>query len=294
MNNMHYLIPLIFGTLIFVGCSNGSNPNEFENTEFDSVQTETVRKAKNVFYYMYLPSEMYKVFEKANAIYSPSVLNAVENVNRYSTSSKAALNLGVYGVDLNYNKIFGQNQKTLLYFTVIHKLSQQLGIPDNQFSFAIGKMEKQLSNKDSLTEYASDLFYSTNKYLGDNDRHTTAALIVVGGWIEALYIASTISDDNASNIEIVDRIALQKYSLRSLIALLNEYNNDEIVSSYLLLLKNLRKAYDKLDINYDATEMNIDSINNYLRSNNIKLNLSEKEIKEVKLIIGQIRESIVN
>jgi hypothetical protein len=292
----HKTIPiLILFSLLFASCGNlGSDTQLNSNSDTTLTDNETIRKAKSIFYYMYLPSEMYKVFEKANAIYSPTVLNPVENVNRYALSAKAAMNLGAYGVDLSYNKIFGQNQKTILYFTVIHKLSQQLGIPDNQFAYAIKRMEKHLSNKDSLTEYAADLFYATNKYLRENERHTTAALIIMGGWIEALFIASSISDENASNIEIVDRIALQKFSLRNLISLLNTYNDDEVVAAYLPLFKDLRKAYEKLDINYDASDMNIDSINNYIRSNNIKLNLTENDIKEIKMLISQIRQEVVN
>ncbi len=279
----------------FAGCRGESSDNKgVYEVDSTKAEDETVKKAKSIFYHMYLPSEMYKVFEKAGAIYSPDILNPVESVNQYETSYKAALNLGIYGVDLSYNKMFGQNQKTLLYFTVIHKLSQQLGIPDNQFSFALKKMERNISNRDSLTKYATDVYVTTNHFLNENERQATAALIITGGWIEALYVAARIADDNPTNEEIVERIAFQKYSLRSLVSLLNNYQKDSNVARYLLMLKTLKRSFDKFEIYYEPGDLEIDTINKMIRANKIDLNLQEKDINEIKAMIIAIRKDIVN
>jgi hypothetical protein len=281
--------------LMFQGCRYESADNK-ALYDADSIKTEdeTVKKAKSIFYHMYLPNEMYKVFEKAGAVYTPEILNPVENVNRYESSFKGALNLGVFGVDLSYNKMFGQNQKTLLYFTVIHKLSQQLGIPDNQFSMALKKMERNITNKDSLTKYATDIYVSTNHFLNENDRQSTAALIITGGWIEAVYIAAKIANDNPDNEEIIQRIAFQKYSLRSLISLLNNFQKDPNVARYLLELKTLKRAFDKFEIYYEPGDLEIDTINKMIRANKIDMNLQKKDVREIKSMIFAIRNDVVN
>ena len=286
---------ILFIATVFlaISCRNESNPNVTLTEEDTTVNTEeVVAKARSVFYRMYLPNEMYKVFEKAGAIYSPEILNPVENVNLYESSTKAALNLGVYGVDLSYNKIFGQNQKTLLYFTVIHKLSQQLGIPDNIFSKALKKMEQNLSNRDSLTEYATDVFSSTHKFLNENDRKSTAALVIAGGWIEALYIASKISDDDVENEEIIERIAFQKYSLRSLMSMLANYQTEPSVNRYYLLFKALNNAYNEFEIYYFPDDVSIDTINKLINSQKVNIDLPAEKIEKIKKIIAQIRQEI--
>ncbi|MGC8802643.1 MAG: hypothetical protein ACP5PS_02555, partial [Bacteroidales bacterium] len=139
----------------FFACSRSSTDKKTIETD-DSLMSvdETIQEIRQIFYRVYLPSEMYKIFDKVGAFYTPDILNPAENVNLYETSYKAALNLGVYGVDMGYNKIFGQNQKSLLYFTVIHKLSQQLGIPDIMFAHAVQSMEKNITNRDSIIKYA--------------------------------------------------------------------------------------------------------------------------------------------
>ena len=58
----------------FSACRNEATDNKglFE-TDSSRAEDETVKKAKSIFYNMYLPSEMYKVFEKAGAIYNPEI-----------------------------------------------------------------------------------------------------------------------------------------------------------------------------------------------------------------------------
>lgn len=285
---------LAFVSILFLSnCTSDSGEGRF-STDVDSVkgEEEAVKKAKSIFYNMYLPSEMYKVFEKAGAIYTPEILNPVENVNLYETSIKAALNLGVYGVDLSYNKMFGQNQKTILYFTVIHKLSQQLGIPDNQFAVALKRMERHITDRDSLTKYATDIYSSTNRYLHENDRQSLATLIITGGWVEAMYVASKISDDNAQNDEIVERIAFQKYSLKTLISMLNTFQNEAGVNRYLLLLKALQRKYEKFDIYYQHGDLDIDTINKLISANKIQIDIKKQDVEEIKKLISEIRKEI--
>jgi hypothetical protein len=281
--------------MLIAGCRNEVSENKTQSdVDTSKIEDETVKKAKNIFYHMNLPCEMYKVFEKAGAAYNPDILNPVENVNLYETSAKAALNLGIYGVDLSYNKMFGQNQRTLLYFTVIHKLSQQLGIPDNQFAVGLRKMEKNISNRDSLTKYATDLYVSTNHFLNENDRQASAAMIITGGWIEALYIASRIADDNTSNQEIIERIAFQKYSLRTLISLLSNYQSDPVVARYLIMIKTLNRSFDKFEIYYEQGDLSIDTVNKLISAHKIDFSVQTKDIKEIKAIITEIRKDIVN
>jgi hypothetical protein len=286
------IVPIL---LIATSCHNESSDNKaIYDTDSTKTTVERVRKAKSIFYQMYLPSEMYKIFEKAGAVYNPDILNPVENVNLYETSAKAALNMGIYGVDLSYNKMFGQNQKTLLYFSVIHKLSQQLGIPDNQFAIAIKRMEKNISNRDSLSKYAMDIYVSANHFLNENDRQAISAMIIVGGWIEALYIATKVADDNVSNQEIVERIAFQKYSLRTLISLLSNYQSDPNITKYILMLKALDKTFSKFEIYYEKGDVSIDTLNKLINAHKIDFTVDQTDLKGIKSIVAQIRKDMVN
>lgn len=292
-----YILYCSIGVIFFVliTCNNEISETKSAN-ELDTLKMEIdmIKKAKSIFYRMYFPSEMYKVFERAGTVYTPEILNPVENVNLYETSSKAALNLGVYGVDFSYNKMFGQNQKTLLYFTVIHKLSQQLGIPDKEFTTALKRIEKNLSNRDTLTKYATNIYIATTHFLNENDRQAIAAMVIAGGWIEALYITAKISDENTANKEIIERIVFQKYSLHTLISLLNNYQSDINVAKYLLMLKMLQRSFDKFEIYYEPGDVEIDTISKTINANKVDFTIQDKDIKEIKKLIFKIRNGVVN
>ncbi len=287
-------IALFWFTLILFSC-NQTRPTKDIAVELATEdQKENIEKAKNIFYNMYLPSEMYKVFDKVGAQYDMHILNPVHNVNLYTTNAKAALNLGVFGVDLSYTKMFEQNQKLLLYLTVIHKLSLQLGIPDDKFAYALKRIHKNINNKDSLTAYASDIYTNINSYLSENDRNIIAALVLTGGWVEAVYIACEIAKENSDNREIYERILMQKYSLKHLITLLNSYKDDSNAAQLIPLFSALFDQYNKVVIDYKSGNLHIDSINRVINAKTLKIDIKQNEIDSIMSAIIQIRTKIVN
>ena len=171
-----------------------SQYNEIEITENSSYKNdEYIKEAKIIFYQMRSPVEMAKLFQRTNPPFNPKILNPVDNHYKYCINNlKSALNLGVYGVDLSYIRMFDQPQSSDNYLSAIQKLSQSLGIPQNKVSFTIKRIEKNITDKDSLFQIVSDDFAAADIYLRDNERETSATLITLGGWVEAIYIALKI------------------------------------------------------------------------------------------------------
>jgi hypothetical protein len=287
-------LAILLSSVSFTGChSNKSGESSSDSTLIDA-KADTSIKTIAIFYQMMLPSEISSIFEKTGAVYNPQILNPLENKAGYSTNSKAALNLGIYGVDLGYVKIFNQTQKSIKYFGEIHDLAMQLGIPEDYFVEGIGYFQKKISNRDTITAIASKIYNSTHVYLQKNSRPETSSLIILGGWIEALYISSMILQEDKSNAEISKRIAGQKYSLNSLTSYLNNYRNDITVSKYLLMLKVLKKSYDQVNIMFDQKTMEMDTINKIIHSDNYKVEISQQTLNDICKIVGGIRAEIIN
>jgi hypothetical protein len=289
-----YFALVIFSSISFTNCHNGKPRENATDSILTDEKPDTSNKTIAIFYQMMLPSEISTIFEKTGASYNPDILNPLENRANYTTNAKAALNLGIYGVDLGYVKIFNQSQKSIKYFSEIHDLSQQLGIPEDYFVEGIGYFQKKLTNRDSITTIANQIYNSTHVYLQKNERPETAALIVLGGWVEALYISTMILKDDKSNAEITKRIAGQKYSLNSLNSYLNNYRSDMSVSKYLLMLKVLKKSFDNVNIMFDENSMAMDTINKIIHSDSYKVNISQQSLTDICKIIGGIRAEIIN
>jgi hypothetical protein len=201
--------------------------------------------AQKVFYALPSPIETADLLKKAGATYNKDYLNSLDNATKYNTSAGRALNLGVYGTDLSFTTIFDASSESLLYLKKVNNLASALGISDAFGESTMDRMQANSNNRDSLLSIISDAYWTADAYLQENQRPATSALIVAGGWIEGLYIATRIalSKENAG---INTRIAEQKLSLDNLIGLLTEQKKDQDVAIMLSDLIDLRDSFAKV------------------------------------------------
>ncbi|RLD63730.1 MAG: hypothetical protein DRJ01_02960 [Bacteroidetes bacterium] len=294
MKNINIFCFFIF--LLFFGCvSDSDRTSEKIGEEFIETkeQQEDIQKkvATLVFYDMFSPVEMSSLFFKSGIDYNFKIINPTENADNYLRSSKIATNLGVYGVDLFYNRMFNQTQQSLQYLACIQQLSEKLDIPRDFFSFTEEQIEQKINDKDSLYIIAGEAYDSANDFLKKNNRGGAASLIVLGGWIESLYIVTNAS--NEFSVELMELIATQKYSLNSLINLLRNNQDDLTVAKYLILLKKLNKTFSQFEIMYKHGDVNIDTIQKRIVINKQHVEVTREQIIKIKSIVNAIRADIV-
>jgi hypothetical protein len=222
---------------------------EHESSSDSTINLSQVENAEKVFYSMPSPIETAVLLKKAGASYDSEYLNPVENKDKYATVSSKALNMGVYGSDLSYTTIFDKTQEAMLYLACSKKLADGLGISGVFSDDVISRMETNMGNKDSLLTIISDSYWEADAYLKENDRASVSAMLIAGGWIEGLYIATRVEESlrkSKKNELIIERIAEQKLSLENLISLVDSYKNDEILINLSSQLKDLKLDFDKV------------------------------------------------
>jgi hypothetical protein len=300
MNNIYKIILISVSiSFIAIGCSffssNNSGIQEGGEIDVNDFQyQEQSQNVKKIFYNVPSPIEMAAIMQRAGASYNFSLLNRIENVDKYTTNSTMALNLGIYGADLSYTRMFDQIQESVNFLSVIRKLSDGLGIPQEPGRFAVSRIEKNIQNRDSLLLIITDVYGAADIYLKENNRGSTAALIILGGWVEALYIATNIVDENKKNNEVIERIAEQKYSLQNLLDLLNSYEGDEIIALYLPALNEMNEIYNSIEITSSKTEIKTDSINKITSiNNNSEIKISIEDVVEIRKKISELRQKII-
>lgn len=196
------------------------------------------------------PMQMAMLLEESKSPYNEFLLNDLEKVGDYTSEYKKAMNLGVYGTDLGYVSIYKQNSIALKYLSTIEKLTSKLGLEGAFDKNFMSRFEKNSTNKDSMMVIVSDAFKKSDNFLKSNNRKTVSALILVGGWIESMYLACNINKEHA-NQKILDRIAEQTETLNTIIELLSDYNKkgewDELITD----MKDLKFYFDQITINYE-------------------------------------------
>ena len=155
----------------------------------------------------------------SNAEYNVQLLNNPNDVSRYLLESSRALNLGVYGADLNVASIYDQTQESMLFFKCVSIIAKSIGV-SNSFDENMGdRMTANQSNRDSTLSIITQAFKSADETLRKNNRPGTSSLLVAGAWIEGLYIACQTAKET-KNEPIVKEIFAQKESLDNLMELL--------------------------------------------------------------------------
>lgn len=223
------------------------DPNSSLNTNFDG----------KIFS---IPSPMQTaiLLQEVNAPFKETYLNDINKVGNYSTETQKALNLGIYGTDLGYLSIYKQNSLALKYLSTVEKLTSALGLEGAFDKNFMSRFEKNSTNKDSMMIIVSDAFKKSDNFLKSNDRKSTSALILVGGWIESLYLACEINLEK-NNVKIVERIGEQQETLNTIIEILEKYNKDKVYDDLIKDMSALKTEFDKIQIQYDFVQPKTDA-----------------------------------
>ena len=188
--------------------------------------SDRMKKTKNIFYNIPSPMETAALLKKAGADYNSKILNDVKNVDKYTAASQQALNLGVYGADLSYASVFNHTQESMFYTSCARKLADRLGVINAFSDSTLELMQTKMNDRDALLDIISETYWNVDAYLKENGRDNISALMIAGGWVEGLYIATQVASSSDSP-ELRQRIAEQKLSLGDLISLLDSYEVDD-------------------------------------------------------------------
>ncbi len=261
MKNIYFplvlLVAGLFSLLSFNSCNSCSQQKGEESTEKEILESvslnaqlmEDFNKSKLIFYSLPSPLETAMLIKRAGASFNRTLLNPVANVGQYNSNLKMALNLGIYSADLSYSSLFDQTQTTIEYMGNAKKLAENLGIMGSIDETTIRKLEENMNNRDAVMDIISETFMSSNAYLSENNRAAISVMVLAGGWIEGLYLATQLSRDNMENNErLIDRIVYQKLSLYTLLNMMESYDEDPHINMLIDKFKQLRVIYDDIKI----------------------------------------------
>jgi len=262
---------------------------------------DDIDKAKKIFYSLPSPLETAMLIKSAGAEYDEELLNSLENVTKYTTSRALALNLGIYTTDLSFASLFDQTQTSINYMTASKKMAEGLDISDAIDMETMTRLENNLQNRDIVMDIISETFLNSSSYLKENERQDIAAIVLVGGWIEGLYLATQLVGDNSiENNKLVDRILEQKLSFNIVQRMLDDNKekdtgeaNEEIVE-LISELQELKDAFDKVTIETTETQsIDTDEANVTTIRSKTKVSVTPEDFKQIQLVIDNLRTSFI-
>jgi hypothetical protein len=229
-----FVIAMIATTLIlFSGCN-----RQEKKQETQAISTEDLQPRDDVVeelsgYAVPTSYDITKGIYQAGAPYILSLSNGPEKASEYITQRDKVLNLGVYATDLAYATTYMMKQGTMNYLEASKTLIDDLGISTTfNISYA-ERIEQNIDDRDSLIQIVTESFNDTWNYLIENEQDVLARLVVVGSWIEGVYITTNVAQKAIDNTSLLEALAKQKRSLNELVDLLDKVKDvDEVADLY--------------------------------------------------------------
>lgn len=292
----HFWSVALVAAVFLAGCGGETPPQDQLNVDntTDSTKSERIAKTKKIFYNIPSPMETAALLKKAGAEYNSKILNDVKNVDKYTAASQQALNLGVYGADLSYASVFNHTQESMFYTSCTRKLADRLGVTSAFNDSTIELMQSKMNDRDALLDIISETYWSVDAYLKENGRDNISALMIAGGWVEGLYIATQVSSSNDTP-ELRQRIAEQKHSLGDLLGLLDSYQiDDPRLTGVKADMEALKALFDKVATPEPGSTVTQENGVTVIGGNSPAATLTDDQLTAIRDKAASIRNSYIN
>ena len=291
-------ILILLFSILMAGCKGGNKPTKEDVTvpvSKDSKVYEDIKQAEKIFNALPSPLESAQLIKSAGAKFDQSQMNPISNVNSYVTNKSMALNLGIYTCDLSFASMYEQTQLIIDYMNAAKKMADGLGILDAISQETIDGLEENINNSEYIMDVVSETFMNSNSYLEENGQPAVAAMVLVGGWFEGLYISTQLVDMKEFNgNKLVSRIIDQKLSIDILLKLLESSKGNPAVDEIMAQVSKLKVVFDKIKINSSPVRTEYDqSTNTTILKSEVKTDMTPEVFKELASAVAEIRNTFV-
>ncbi len=292
MNKSSLLILSALTAFTLGSCGGGDKSEELEASDTAKTQESTTSAVSETFFQVPSPGEMLSFIKMVGGKNNKntSFLNPLANEKNYTDSKSRALNFGIYSCDLSYCSIFEIGSESIKYFKTVKTMGDQIGVSTAIKPEMLKRLENNLSNSDSLGVITDDIYFSSFETLEDSKQGPTLALVVAGGWIESIFIASQLATKYEAGSPVVERMADQKYTLENLIEFLKKHESDAGVAAVRADFEALLTEFNKIE-EKDAEAAKTKGDDKMMLAGGKQLVISEANYNAIISKIKEIRNS---
>jgi len=278
---MRFSLFLLIGCVCILmcpSCNTCSRQQTVEDITIDladlAIDTSYVNMARKVFYALPTPIELAMLIKNLGIVYQPALLNDPANASKYLTIQKMALNFGAYITDLTYAGLFEQSQTVLRYKLSIRKLTDGLGLQSAVDLSTMQQLEANINDKDAVLRIVSDTYASCTASLNENERYSLTLAMFIGGWVEGMYIATSLIDEKlpSTGNQMKQLVIDQKLTFELMWHVMSDLKDIPDVAGLMNDVSELARLLGKIDVD----------------------NFTPEEYSEIKNHIQSLRQNITN
>lgn len=288
-------IPPLFLVFLLHACGGGAPEGGDGTPASDTLSTTKenadggVLKVGGRLFAVPSPVTTAMALKDAGANYDQARTMDLAVVDAAATKEAQALAMGALGADLGYAILFDDGQRALNTMKAIEKLGNALQLGNAFESAILDRFRNNLSSSDSLLRLSGMAFRAADEYLEQDERQDVSAMVLAGGWVEALYL--TVNDPQvATSKSIRDRVGQQAKGLESVIGLLEDQHSG---SPLLDGLRRLQGVYDGVAVTYayQAPVTDAGARTTFINSTT-QVDLTDEQLQAITAEVNALRAQI--
>jgi hypothetical protein len=304
MKNEKLNIPLSFLTysglvvviMVIVLGSCANNPDQNTETK-DSTDLSNIKdsfpKDMEIYYTLPTPDEVLDYIRSENFTFQPGLLSPLTNYNLFLDSRSQAMNLGIYATDLVYMSSFDNQRGVSDYFKVIRSLSDKIRISQVFDLPLVQRIERNLTNVDSLVSISNHSYVKIIDYLLENDRENTMLMLTSGAYIECLYLSINMVKTFSPENLIVQRISDQKVIFESLVSYISSNKDDATLKQTLAEVYEINNIFNEMQtVEVQKTTLKADTSGKLVLDGEVNVAITKEQFEKLKAKVIEVRSKI--
>lgn len=292
-------LSIVLGGLAIVSCGDAKTDEPVEGdkkpliSQVDSNQTVGIVSIGGQVFVIPSPIQTADLISKSNAPFNTDLLNPTENSEKYTNNFKKALNMGIYGADLGYLAVYNANDKTTSYLKSVRDLANDIGLGNAFNDELAGKISESLGDEGKMLSLVSEAYKTADDYLKENKKDDVASLVIVGGWIESFHFACAAAVATG-NSELIERVADQKSVLKTILAMLKQYRDNEEYDDLAIELEDLNALFEDITYTYEFVDPVTNEAEKVTKiSCKHSVSITKEQVTEISEMVKSIRNEII-
>jgi hypothetical protein len=248
----------------------------------------------NISFILPSPDEILEEILPPNVKVDYQYVNNKDNVSKYLNSRQQALNLGVYIADFAFLNLNDDKSYSLEYFKTIRNLAQKLNIYGVFKESLYDRVQRNLTNEDSLKDLSKELYYQMLGVLEESNRNNTYALVSSGALIETMYLSGMLVTNFADYQKIAQKIFEQKFVFDNFYEFAAQYKSDKDVSLVLKQFDDLKAIISSTTSKKTEKKVTVDRKDHFVISGGQEFVVNEEAFQKFKDSIIKIRANFTS
>ncbi|NCG29525.1 MAG: hypothetical protein GWP27_03535 [Bacteroidetes bacterium] len=282
--------------LVMISSCGGETESNSQEADADSTVAEVETQSLGFdaqggsSYAVPSPNELFSIIKDSHLPYVDGLVST-EQPN-YETSKEQALNFGRLTADIAYTASYEKFQESITNCDNLRKIGNDLGISYVFDELLVNRFKSNMDNADSLEVISSGTYQSIIAQLEENEKGSTLAIIAAGGFVESIYLLTTLIGEYQDDDEIIQRLADQKLVMENVLDYLNLYAEEDRVIEVLEEVRGVSETF--LNLEEEEVSESVDTEGGKVVLGGSRVIMTEAEFNTLKEAAASYRNNFAN